>query len=222
MAVLAGTTPIMIILVVVVLALFGLSMYLLNQMTSIKKFASLVQIMSVCRNKPMGIIVDRSGTAIPFVSEPDERNKGLIKNDYTIVNPDLIKSSTKRASRLKFRNGPETLIYPLPFYFPMDIHDAAALCQLARKVRKHPDFSWIGNERRLLELIFNGTETFEEDCRMLVSTSISADNVVPEEFYIDPEPEYEEDEEEEEEEEVEEEDEVEEEEEEETDERQVF
>jgi hypothetical protein len=197
----------MIILVVVVLALFGLSMYLLNNMTKIKKFAYLVQVMAACGSKPMGIIVDRSGTAIPFVSEPDERNKGLIKNDYTIVNPDLIKSSTKRASRLKFRNGPETLIYPLPFYFPMDIHDAAALCQLARKIRKHPDFSWISNERRLLELIFNGTETFEEDCRTLVSTSISADNVVPEEFYTDPEPEPEYEEEEEEFEEVEEEEE---------------
>ena len=204
MSVLAGTTPIMIILVVVVLALFGLSMYLLNQMTKIKKFAYLVQIMSECGNNPMGMIVDRAGTLIPFVSEPDERNKGLIKNEFTIVNPDLVKSSTKRASRIRMKRGPEVNIYPLPYYFPMDIHDAAALCQLAKKIRNHPDFSWIGNERRVLELLFNSTETFAADVRMLVSSSIAMKNIVPDDFFVDPEPEYEEEDEEDEEEELEE------------------
>ncbi len=197
MSVLAGTTTIMIILVVVVLALFALSMYLLGQLTKIKKFAYLVQIMSECGNNPMGMIVDRAGTLIPFVSEPDERNKGLIKNEFTIVNPDLVKSSTKRASRIRIKRGPEINIYPLPYYFPMDIHDASALCQLAKKIRNHPDFSWIGNERRVLELLFNSTETFAADCRMLVSSSIAMRNIVPDDFFVDPEPEPEYEEEEE-------------------------
>ena len=187
MAVIAGITPILIILVVVVLALFALCMYLLSQLGKIKKFAYLVQIMSECGSNPMGMIVDRAGTLIPFVSEPDERNKGLIKNEFTIVNPDLVKSSTKRASRIRMKRGPEINIYPLPFYFPMDIHDASALCQLAQKIRKHPDFSWIGNERRVLELLFNSTETFAADCRMLVSSSIAMRNIVPEDFFVDPE-----------------------------------
>ena len=197
MSVLAGTTPIMIILVVVVLALFGLSMYLLNQMTKIKKFAYLVSIMSQCGNNPMGLIVDRAGTLIPFISEPDERNKGLIKNEFTIVNPDLVKSSTKRASRIRMKRGPEVNIYPLPYYFPMDVHDASALCQLAKKIRNHPDFAWIGNERRVLELLFNSTETFAADCRMLVSSSIAMRNIVPEDFFVDPDEEEELEEEEE-------------------------
>lgn len=195
MTVVSGTSTLTIILGVATLGLFALSMYLMNRQTKLNQHASLVSIMIECGSKPLGIIVDRAGTMLPFISEPNEKNKGLIDNEFTIVNPDLVKSNTKRASRLRLKNGPEVVIYPLPYYFPFDIHSSAALCQLARKIRKHPDFGWIGNERRVLELLFNVTDTFEADCRMLVTSSIAMHNVVPKAFLEMPEEEEEEEEE---------------------------
>lgn len=187
MTVVSGTSTITYMLGAATLAFFVLSMYLINKQTKLNQHASLVSMMVDCRSRPLGLIADRAGTLIPFISEPNEKNKGLIDNDFTIVNPDLIKSNTKRASRLRLKGGPEVVIYPLPFYFPFDIHSSAALCQLARKIRKHPDFSWIGNERRVLELLFNTTDTFEADCRTLITSSVAMHNVVPRSFLEAPE-----------------------------------
>jgi len=183
MAVITGISSITYIAAGAAVVFFALSMYLMNRQTKMNQYANLVSIMVDCGSRPMGMLVDRAGTIIPFVSEPNEKNKGLIESEFVIVNPDLIKSNTKRASRLRIRGGPEIVMYPLPYYFPMDLHTSAALCQLARKVRNHPDFSWIGNERRVLELLFNTTDTFEADCRTLITSSIAMHNVVPKAFF---------------------------------------
>ena len=178
---------------------FLISMYLFDKQTKINKYAYLVTMMAKADNKggmpkPLSVIVDRSGTMIPFISEPDERNKGLLVNDnYTLINPDLVKPS----ARLHLHRGPEMLFYPLPYYFPLNLHSSAALVQLAQDFRNNKYLNWIPNEIDTLNLLFNGTNTLHEDCRTIIDDAAKFGNEIPEfllndEVYDDEDEEFEE------------------------------
>lgn len=173
------------LLVLMVLAGGGLlfSFILWDKQNRIRKYADIVNIMLACRNKPMGVVVDRSGLMIPFVCEPDIKNKGLVKHAYTLINPDLVKPS----ARAKFKNGCETLFYPLPGYYPIGIHNSAALCQLAKKIRMDDRFAWIPSELTVLALIFNGSSTLYEDAKTAVESVLHFGNEIPE-AYLPPIP----------------------------------
>ena len=161
---------------------FLISMYLFDKQSKINKYAYLVTMMAKADNrggqpKPLGIVVDRSGKMIPFVSEPDIRNKGLLANDsYTLINPDLVKPS----ARLRFHRGPDALFYPLPGYFPLNIHSSAALVQLAQDFRENKYLNWIPNEIDVLSLLFNGTNTLHEDCLTIINDAAKFGNEIPE------------------------------------------
>lgn len=175
-------SPLVIVLTVSTTLLFVVSFYLYDKQVKINKYAYLVTMMAKADNKggqpkPLGVIVDRSGKMIPFVSEQDSRNKGLLKNDnYTLINPDLVKPS----ARLKFHRGPEMLFYPLPYYFPLNIFSSAALVQLAQDFRENKYFNWIPNEIDVLSLLFNGTNTLYEDCLTVINDAVKFGDEIPE------------------------------------------
>ena len=186
--------PAFVMLSVALAIMFGITtFYLIDKQVKINKYAYLVTMMAKADNKgglpkPLGIIVDRSGKMIPFVSEPDTRNKGLLANDnYTLINPDLVKPS----ARLHFHRGPDALFYPLPGYFPLNIHSSAALVQLAQDFRENKYFNWIPNEIDVLSLLFNGTNTLYEDCLTVINDAAKFGNEVPV-FLLNDEEEYEE------------------------------
>lgn len=187
-------SPLVIVLTVSTTILGMISFVYYDKHVKIKKYAYLVEMMAKAENKggtpkPLAVVVDRSGMMIPFISEPDDRNKGLLKNDnYTLINPDLVKPS----ARLKFFRGPEMLFYPLPGYFPLNIHSSAALIQLAQDFRENKYFNWIPNEIDVLSLLFNGTNTLYEDCLTVINDAAKFGNEIPEFLLND---DYEEDEE---------------------------
>lgn len=175
-------SPLVIVLTVSTTILGVISFVYYDKHVKIKKYAYLVEMMAKAENKggtpkPLSVVVDRSGMMIPFISEPDDRNKGLLKNDnYTLINPDLVKPS----ARLKFFRGPEMLFYPLPGYFPLNIHSSAALIQLAQDFRENKYFNWIPNEIDVLSLLFNGTNTLYEDCLTVINDAAKFGNEIPE------------------------------------------
>lgn len=167
---------------VAALVFFIIAFIFYDKQMKINKYAYLVTMMAKAENrggtpKPLAVIVDRSGTMIPFISEQDTRNKGLLANDnYTLINPDLVKPS----ARLRFYRGPEMLFYPLPYYFPLNIHNSAALVQLAKDIRENKYFNWIPNEIDVLSLLFNGTNTLHEDCLTIINDAAKFGNEIPE------------------------------------------
>lgn len=187
MSMIAGSTPTMTILFVAVFGLLLLCMYLISVINRSKKYGYLTNMMGACmqKNKPLGLIVDRAGQVIPVMIERDERNRGLIKHkELTLIHPDMALASV---TRMRIKNGPEMVLYPLPFFFPFSVHAASALVQIAESIRKDPDFSWLPSELRVIELLFNGTDTFERDCRMVVTDATVNGYPIPESWYpVDP------------------------------------
>lgn len=185
-------------LIVEVVALLGIigCFYLQGKVNEFKKYGYLVSIISDCmkKSKPLGFIVDKSGVMIPFVIENDEEHTGLASNPgkYVLLAPDLVKPS----ARMEIHKGPKVLIYALPYFFPINLHSASALSQLAQKIHAHPRLSTFKNDVKVIELLFNNTGTFQEDCRTFVSASVGKvklpSEYLPEEEEEDAE-EYEED-----------------------------
>lgn len=174
-------SPLVIVLIVSTIVLGVAVFYLYDKQMKINKYAHLITMMAKADNKgglpkPLGIIVDRSGKMIPFICEPDARNKGLLDDEHTLINPDLVKPS----ARSKFHRGPDTLFYPLPYFFPMSIHNSAALVQLAKGIRNNKYFNWIPNEVSVLCLLFNGTNTLYKDCLTIVDNAVKFGNEIPE------------------------------------------
>lgn len=198
MSIMAGSTPTTTLLGVAVVGLMLICMYLISVINRNKKFGYLANMMGQCvqKNKPLALIVDRAGQVVPVMIERNEKNKGLIKHkDLTLVHPDMAHASV---TRMRFKNGPETLLYPLPFFFPFSIHAASALTQVAEEIRKDPDLNWLPSELRVIELLFNGSETFERDARMVVMGATVNGYPIPESWYPveeDEEEEFDEDEE---------------------------
>jgi hypothetical protein len=185
MSVIAGSSPIITMMGIIIAILFLLCTYLLDKMSRGKRFGYFAQIMGECakKNRPLGLIIDRSGTIIPIEIEKNEKNKGLIKHELTLVHPDMSPSNTK----MRIRNGPETVIYPMPFFFPFNVHSAAALTQVAENIRKDPDFNWMPSELRIIELLFNGTETFERNAVKVIHGAIVNGYPLPESWYTEAE-----------------------------------
>lgn len=130
--------------------------------------------------KPVGVLVDKSGTMIPFVCDTSNKNKGLLdKEGYTLINPDLVKPS----ARARFVGTPDILFYPMPGYVPMGFHESAALIQLAKKIRKNPMLNWIPSELAVITLVFDGTGDILEDAKTIIADSIKfLDIEIPEQF----------------------------------------
>lgn len=199
MSVIAGSSPIMAMMGLIIAILFLLCMYLLDKVSRAKKYGYLTQMMGECmkKNRPLGLIVDSAGTIIPIEIERNEKNKGLIKHELTLVHPDMSPSNT----RMRIQNGPETVIYPMPFFYPFNVHSAAALTQVVENIRKDPNFNWMPSELRVVELLFNGTDTFERNATKVIHGAIVNGYPLPESWYLDAEKEDEDEGEEEEEEE---------------------
>lgn len=146
--------------------------YLQGKLNDFKKFGYLVQILSDCNKnqKPLGFIVDQSGTMIPFVAENDKERPGTVKNPgkFVLITPDLVKPS----ERMELFKGPKVLMYPLPNFFPQSLHSAASLNQLAQRIHEHPRLSKFKNDVKMIELITNGTSTFQKDCDTFVRSMI--------------------------------------------------
>lgn len=152
---------------------------LYGKLQNIKRYAEIVKVMSEAKNKPMGIVVDRAGKMVPFVIESNPKNRGLIEHSkYTLINPDLVSPK----SRARFAGGPETLMYPLPGFFPFSIQSSAALVQLARKIREDPTLNWIPSELQVMSLTFNGTKTLYDDCRSVIISHLKFGDELPEQY----------------------------------------
>lgn len=160
--------------VITVVAAFAIIMcfYLQGKLNDMKKYGYLITILAECmkKHRTLGFIVDKSGVMIPFVAEPDESHVGLAVNPgkYILLAPDLVKPS----ARMELFKGPKVLMYTLPYFFPQSIQSAAALTQLAEKIHKHPTLSKFRNDVKILELMFNNTGTFQDDCRTFVETML--------------------------------------------------
>lgn len=145
-----------------------------SKLSAYNKFGYLTKIIANCMksHKPLGFVVDRSGKMIPFVVENHPERPGLAKppegTNFTLVSPDMVKPSAS----MEIMNGPKTLFYPLPYHFPIGLQSAAALSQLGERIQKHPRLSAFMNDIKIIELLFNNTETFIPNCRQFIISSI--------------------------------------------------
>lgn len=163
--IIGGTSTLTYALGAAVALLFILCMYLINVINGSKKYGYLTNMMGLCmqKHRPLGLIVDRSGNVIPISIEKNEKNKGLIKHELTLVHPDMDKAPA--TTRMRIRNGPDMVIYNMPYFFPNDIGSSAALNQVAENIRHDPDFNWFPSELVVIQLLFNGTSSFERDAK---------------------------------------------------------
>lgn len=187
MSIVSGSAPMTLVLEIAVGFLVLICMYLINIINRTKKYGYLTMLMGECVQKgvPLGLLVDKSGQVIPFAIERDEKNRGLIKhNSLTLIHPDMALASV---TRMRIKNGPEMVLYPMPYFFPFSVHSASALAQVAEKIRHNPDFNWMDSELRIIELLFNGTSTFERDAEMVIREAVVNGYPVPESWFEDEE-----------------------------------
>ena len=172
MAIIGETSTINMVIDLVAVVAIILVFYLQGKLNDFKKFGYLVQILTDCQKaqKPLGFIVDQSGTMIPFVAENDKERPGTVKNPgkFVLITPDLVKPS----ERMELFKGPKVLMYPLPHFFPQSLHSAASLNQLAQRIHEHPRLSKFKNDVKMIELITNVTSTFQRDCDTFVRSMI--------------------------------------------------
>lgn len=172
MAIIGETSTINMVIDLIAVVAIILVFYLQGKLNDFKKFGYLVQILTDCQKaqKPLGFIVDQSGTMIPFVAENDKERPGTVKNPgkFVLITPDLVKPS----ERMELFKGPKVLMYPLPNFFPQSLHSAASLNQLAQRIHEHPRLSKFKNDVKMIELITNGTSTFQKDCDTFVRSMI--------------------------------------------------
>lgn len=166
-----------------------------GKLNKTKKYGYLTYIISECmdKHKPLGFVVDRSGKMIPFIEENSIERPGLAKppkdTKFTLVSPDMVKPHAS----MELLNGPKVLMYSLPYHFPISVQSAAALSQLGRLIGEHPRLSRFNNDIKIVELLFNNTETFGPNCRAFVESSVdygagSRKGTIPYEVRKEPEP----------------------------------
>lgn len=166
-----------------------------GKLNKFKKYGYLTTIISECmaKDKPLGFLVGRNGSMIPFVVENSPERPGLAKppkgTKFTLMSPDMVKPHAS----MQLANGPKVLMYPIPFHFPVGIQNAAALSQLGKLIGEHPRLSRFNNDIKIVELLFNNTETFGPNCRAFIESSVdygvgSRRSVLPYEVRKEPEP----------------------------------
>jgi hypothetical protein len=157
-----------------------LNIVLYGKTQSYAKYGKFFKIWDNCmkENLPMGWLIDHSGAIIPFTCSVMEKNDALLngpgKNPgtYTLLTPQAAQS----ARAIQLPKGPKLYIYPLPYHFPFDVHDSAALCELGKRIEQHPRLSRFHNTIKILELCFNQTGDFETDCRNYIRSSVEYEN----------------------------------------------
>ena len=153
-----------------VMILAGIAMILffavLFQTAKLKKYTgnSFVGLYLDCYNSgsPLGMIYDKSNKIIPFKVESATRNDGLVEapTKWTMLAPELVNSS----SHARISGGPEISTWVMPYSMPVGIDSTAALCNLAKIIKKHPRLGKFGNERKIISLLCDNTKAFEYNC----------------------------------------------------------
>ena len=184
--------------ILLLLISLGCNYYLYDRIAQIKKYSgNLLTVLQDCKksNKPMGLMTDTAGTAVPFKISRNLDNPGTV--DVSKL-PDIHKSTTlvsnemiPQGHRIQIKNCPPIVQFPMPYPFPFDVHESAALSQHAEAILKFPGFSWIPGDRlnmlRILELTYNNTRTFSENCQTFVEGLVRVGDKVPD-FMISGEP----------------------------------
>jgi hypothetical protein len=124
-------------------------------------------------------LVDKAGTEVTFESVTDIEHPGLVENEHTLVNPNLV--SVKQRGRLT--NGVPTLNYVLPYPFPMGFTSSLAIVQLVKKIREDfPALSFIADDLRIISLAFCSDKYLVANCRTAIETSLKMGADLPAEF----------------------------------------
>lgn len=164
---------------------FGLiTFWFFMERLDLKRYAQDIIVRKECyrKRKTLGRIIDKAGTQVEFVCDTDDKEPGTVRNDHTLINPNLV--STKNRGRLP--NGIPVLDYVLPYLFPMSHNNANALIQLIEHVREnHDEIDWIADELLIIRLLFCSDKYLYDNCVDVIETCIKMDIDIPESFYID-------------------------------------
>jgi hypothetical protein len=204
----AGFSPDMIPVLVAGALLIVALLYIVkltNKINDKRRFAYLTEIVEECMDNhcTMVWIADPTGIVIPYVGAISTQNDALYElaepgdaslagslrsrrpTNYTVITPQLAQLSVKT----KLYRGPEIALFMLPFPFPANWQSTAAICQLAKEIRKHPRLGRFGNETEILMHLFNGTPTFMENLKTYISTVVydeldspGGGSLIPEEY----------------------------------------
>jgi len=163
--------------------IFGIaSFFLYMDKSDTKRFsANMSPIAKACyKNKTtFGRIVDKAGTELPFECATDIEHPGLVNNEHTLVNPNIV--SVKQRGRLT--NGVPTLNYVLPYHFPMGFSSTLALVQLVTMIRAdHDEVDWISDDLRMISLMFCSDKYLVANCRTAIETYVRMGVDIPDAF----------------------------------------
>ena len=128
--------------------------------------------------KPLGILVSKDNRGIPFVCNVSEKNSSFLVGphddrhpqggEYTLLTP----AASQTKSLLKIKGLPEIAIFPMPRYFAYGVQESAALCQMGKKIEKHPRLSRWNNSLKMIELASNNSASFYSDVRDYVKSAV--------------------------------------------------
>lgn len=167
-----------------ILALVGcISAYwLLSERFKLKSYAADILIRKECKEqrKPLGTLVNKSGTKFEFVIEPNPEKPGMIKYEaHTLRNPTLASSEL----RGYLPNGIPYVDYFVNVDFPVSHRTTAALTQLLEHVRDtRPELSFMG-EHYIIEGVFKESKYAYDDCVQVVKKYLDAGVEMPEELF---------------------------------------
>ena len=159
--------------------------FLYSERLKLKSYADEILVRKECKTKrkPLGTLVNKSGTKFEFVIDPDPEKPGLIKyKAHTLRNPDLASSDL----RGHLPNGIPYVDYFINVDFPVSHRTTAALHQLLEHVRDtRPELGFM-NEAYIIQGVFNDSKYAYDEAVRIVKQYIDNNVDIPEElFYPD-------------------------------------
>jgi len=133
-----------------------------------------------CMNegKPLGVVIDKANRGIPFVCNVSEKNSSFLKGPHSPQHPQggeytlLTPAASQTKSLMKMKGLPEMAFFPMPRYFAYGIQESASLCQMGKKIEKHPRLSNWNNSLKMIELASNNSASFYSDVRDYVKSAV--------------------------------------------------
>ena len=144
------------------------------------RFTWFMEMLDQCTNegKPLGIVVDKSNKGIPFVCNVSEKNSSFLVGPHSPQHPQggeytlLTPAASQTKSLMKMKGLPEIAFFPMPRYFAYGIQESAALCQMGRRIEKHPRLARWNNSLKMIELASNNSASFYADVRDYVKSAV--------------------------------------------------
>jgi len=128
-------------------------------------------------NVPMGIMNDKSNSAMPFVCNISEKNDWLTdgpkpnrkqKTNLSLITP----QAAQTQNQIDIRGLGKVSIFQMPYHFPQDIRSSAALVNFGQAIEKDPYLSKFRNTLKMMMLCWCRNADFRTECRKYISYAV--------------------------------------------------